>query len=110
MSLILFIFFAKGTNRKRLVKYNLGILLAFTAIIFIKNYTPHSQPAQLVDATIERIKTLITSKTLYNKESTLKWRNFEYPYAIRKCNTWHCLWSAKWQRSYVIHRCSKRTL
>lgn len=71
-------------ERKRLFVWG-GVVsvLAVVLIVMVSNL-PNSKASALIQASADRLFSLVDSKTFESQESSLRWRDFEYFYAFRQ--------------------------
>lgn len=69
-------------ERKRLVATSLGIGLLATVLTLAALSRPQSHGAEMYRAVTGRLSTLFENKTYEAPDSSLRWRDFEYDYAL----------------------------
>lgn len=83
LALSLLAYLVRGQDRRRLTKVCLVVVLVAVAISVLIFSQPESRAAGLVDASLQRLGSLFSSKTYQaQQDSTLRWRDFEYKYAL----------------------------
>jgi O-antigen ligase len=83
LALLLLVYLSKRQERRRLAGWGMATILISALIMIPLFANPTSRAAQLVSASVERLGTLgSTKKTLEDKQSTFRWRYFEYGYAV----------------------------
>ncbi len=73
---------ARGQEIRRLIVWGLAAILSVTIILMAIMQQPESRGAKLASAAFERLFTLTQSKTFEDPHSSLRWRDFEYSYAL----------------------------
>jgi hypothetical protein len=83
LALLLLVYMSKGEERHRLVGWSMVTVLVSVLIMVPLFANPESRAAQLASASVERLSTLGSAKkTFEDKQSTFRWRYFEYGYAV----------------------------
>jgi O-antigen ligase len=82
LAMIIVALLLRREERQRFVVWGLVAVLLLSVIIVAVMEEPESRGAGLVHAAYERIRTLTKSATYENPESSLRWRDFEYVYAL----------------------------
>jgi O-antigen ligase len=84
VSVVLFLlaYLVRGQDRQRLLGWGLVVMFLVAMILLPVFSEPESQAAGLVDASLERLSTLVSGETLRSQESTFVWRYTEYEYAL----------------------------
>lgn len=73
---------ARGQEKKRLIiSVAIAGVLAVAVLVAVIGH-PDSSGARLLDATAERAATLLEARTFDSQQSSLRWRDFEYKYAL----------------------------
>lgn len=80
LGLCILAYLIKGQDRQRLVGWALVVMFLVPAILLLVFVAPESRAASLVSASLERLGTLGSGKTL--GESSLQHRYVEYEYAL----------------------------
>jgi len=73
---------ARGQEKKRLIVSGLVAALLVAIILIAVQGRPGSPGANLANAAFERLITLFDSRTFEDPDSSLRWRDFEYRYAL----------------------------
>jgi O-antigen ligase len=74
---------AKQQDRRRFLGWGVAVVVTASLALVLVNNKSESQTAQLTKAFTERFQTLFEDKTFEAQNaSTLRWRDFEYQYAI----------------------------
>jgi len=73
---------AKGRERKRLILSGLVATVLGSIVLTAVLYQPESRGGSLIHAAFERGFTLFESGTFEKPNSSLRWRDFEYSYAL----------------------------
>jgi hypothetical protein len=73
---------AKRDERKRLVVFCLVTGLLAVVVIMASMSRPESHGAKLLEVAYKRLITLFNSRTYEDPNSSLRWRDFEYKYAL----------------------------
>lgn len=81
-ALLLLAYLVKGQNRHRLVRLVLVVMLLVLIIVLSAWGNPDSRVTKLASASIARLASLGNSKTFLDPRSSLRWRDFEYRYAL----------------------------
>lgn len=87
-SLFLLLFFLKGQDRQRMVRFSLLVVFLLIIIVLVSFYNPDSRSARLTAATLDRMSTLFVGETI--EESSLQGRFVENRYALSRIisNPW----------------------
>jgi hypothetical protein len=73
---------ARGQERKRLIVFGLMTALLVAIVTTAVLGRPGSHGAKLLNTAFDRVLTLFDSRTYEDPNSSLRWRDFEYRYAI----------------------------
>jgi O-antigen ligase len=73
---------ARGQERKRLVLWGLVAIVMVAILSAVVLEQPESHEAKLLDAASQRFLTLFDSREFNDPSSSLRWRDFEYSYAL----------------------------
>jgi O-antigen ligase len=83
LALLLLVYLARGADRQRLLRWSLVAVFAAAVGLVVIAIQPGARTTHLVNATLERLVSLVNSQTYENSpSSTLRWRDFEYHYAL----------------------------
>ncbi len=82
LTMLILALLVRGQDRKRLVGWGALAVLVLVAIVLLAVAMPDTPMAKLVGAAFERLASLGSSDAYTSQASTLKWRSFEYRYAI----------------------------
>jgi len=72
----------RGHDRRRLIRWGLVAICTAAIILLITFSYPNSRAARLAGASLDRLSTLIWSKTYQGQDSSLNWRKIENRYAF----------------------------
>jgi O-antigen ligase len=82
MTMLIIGLLSKGRQTKRLIVSGLVTTMVVAIILMAVLSQPGSSGANLSHAAFERLTSLFDSKTFENPNSSLRWRDFEYRYAL----------------------------
>ena len=82
LALLLLAVLGEGRHRQRLVGWVLVSALLAATILLPLASVPDSRAANLVSASIGRLTSLGERETFQDSDSSLRWRDFEYAYAL----------------------------
>ncbi len=84
LMILLLSYITRDQDRQRFIKWGLVVLflIMITGVVSLSN--PNSEIAELVTASFSRVGSLFSDETYDDKAgtSTLRWRDFEYKYAV----------------------------
>jgi hypothetical protein len=84
LAMLIIAFLTKGQERKRLIFCGVVATAMTTILLLIILHRPDSREAHLANAASDRLESLFESKTFGNRHSSLRWRDFEYRYALSR--------------------------
>lgn len=104
--MLLLAYLVRGRNRQRLVVWGLVTVFLATIILLLVLSEPGSKATRLVNASFERLVSLGSSETYQDQESSLRWRDFEYRYALPQiaAHPWLGLGLGATYRPFVVGR------
>jgi len=82
LSMLIIGVLAKGQETKRLILCGLVATVMLTILLLVILDQPDSHEAHLANAASDRLGSLFESRTFGNQHSSLRWRDFEYRYAL----------------------------
>ena len=82
ISVFIMLFIISWKQRVRIFLLGQTLMFSIVAVSFLwVQFAPHSKPAILAESFVERVGSLFQGST-YEANSSLRWRDFEYEYAI----------------------------
>ncbi|MEW6754415.1 MAG: O-antigen ligase family protein [Candidatus Latescibacterota bacterium] len=83
LGLALLFVVSQGSRRRRLIAWGAAAALAAVLVVLAAWQEPDARPARLIRAAADRFTSLVRSDTYQaNAQSTLRWRDVEYRYAL----------------------------
>ncbi|NLG49705.1 MAG: O-antigen ligase family protein, partial [Chloroflexi bacterium] len=83
LALVMSVLLARGQERTKTALWILGLGFLLVVVLLLVFYEPDSEAARLASATLDRLTTMVSRETFEDPfESSLRWRDFEYTYAI----------------------------
>jgi O-antigen ligase len=82
LSMLIIGVLAKGQETKRLVLCGLVATVMLTILVVVILEQPDSHEARLATAASARLESLFESRTFGSRHSSLRWRDFEYRFAL----------------------------
>lgn len=84
LTLLLLGYIVRDQDRQRLIKWGVALLFLLVIAVVFSLSNPKSEVAELVTASFNRFSSIFSDDTYVagTETSTLRWRDFEYKYAI----------------------------